>query len=211
MSISVYEWDDFGCNHEISDMCQSHDCRDQLLRLKTLNPDFKATLFAIPAEMTLELIKWCRDNNDWIELGVHGFRHSSNYECNEWTYEQMDSAMATVSQFNAFVPVFRAPGWQISDDCLKWLDEHCWIVADQSYNDARRPEKMKAYVNNGGQFHILNETVNWEPWHIEAYHGHVWNVGSVGSEPNGIYEDFDKVSELVKNAETFQFITELFV
>lgn len=197
------DWDDFGCDHIISDMCQSHDCRDQLMRLKELNPDFKATLFAIPAEMTLELIKWCRDNNNWIELGVHGFRHSSNYECSEWTYEQMDSAMATVSQFNAFVPVFRAPGWQISDECFKWLLDHRWIVADQGYNDERRPEGLRAHVNYNGNFQANGKG-------IESYHGHVWNVGSVGSDPNGIYEDFEKVSELVKNAKDFQFISELF-
>lgn len=200
----IFEWDDFGANHEISSVCQSHDCRDQLFRLKKINEDFKATLFAVPAEMTLELIKWCRDNNDWIELAVHGFTHSSNYECDKWTYDQMDSAMATTSQFAAFVPIFRAPGWQISDDCLRWLADHNWVVADQHYNNDRRPESLNAFVNTNGVF-----TANSEE--VKAYHGHVWNVGSVGSVPaNGIYEDFDNVQKLVKEADNFQFISELF-
>lgn len=205
----IYEWDDFGANHEISDMCQSHDCRDQLQRLKGIAPDFKATLFAIPAEMTMELLQWCKKNANWIELAVHGFGHISNYECQNWTYEQMDIAMATVGSFKAFVPIFRAPGWQISDDCLKWLKDHDWVVADQSYNDDRRPD-MKAYVNSNGNFTVRLPGEEIEK-SIEAYHGHCWNVGGVGSVPaNGIYEDFDNVKKLVEEAENFQFVSELF-
>lgn len=199
----IFEWDDFGANHEISDKCQSHDCRDQLMRLKELNPDFKATLFAIPAEMTMELQQWCAHNSSWIELAVHGFLHSSNYECEKWTYEQMDNAMSLTAQLGIFTKVFRAPGWQISDECLRWLKEHDWVVADQGYNDDRRPGNMKAYINYDGTFWCKYKEQNTVE--VRAYHGHTWNVGW-----NGIYEDWDKVSDLVKNAETFQFVSELF-
>lgn len=210
----IFEWDDFGCDHVISDMCQSHDCRDQLLRLKKVNPDFKATLFAVPAEMTMELLQWCKRNGDWIELAVHGFGHISNYECSDWSAEQMGVAMASVAGFGAFVPVFRAPGWQISDGCYEWLKENNWIVADQGYNDERRPKDLKAYVNYNGQFkaYPLGHDVGADDFiEVQAYHGHVWNVGSVGSNPNGIYEDYDNVEKLVREAKTFQFVSELFV
>jgi hypothetical protein len=40
---------------------------------------------------------------------------------------------------------------------------------------------------------------------VEAYHGHTWDVGW-----NGIYEDFTKVSELVKKQAHFKFVSELF-
>lgn len=207
----IFEWDDFGCDHIISDQCQSHDCRDQLLRLKTLRPEFKATLFAIPAEMTMELLQWCKKNAAWIELAVHGFGHISNYECSDWTYEQMDIIMKTVGSFKAFVPIFRAPGWQISDDCLKWLADNNWIVADQSYNDERRPKELRAYINYDGEFKIYRPIGSNSPAEVvymkqEAYHGHTWNVGW-----NGIYEDYDKVESLVREAEDFKFISELFV
>lgn len=204
----VFEWDDFGCNHEISDMCQSHDCRDQLLRLKKVNPAFKATLFAIPAEMTLEMIQWCMKHADWIELAVHGFGHISNYECAEWTYTQMDVAMKTAANFRTYTRVFRAPGWQISQDCFTWLMDNDWIVADQSYNNDRRP-KMKTYLNTDGRFSV--EFPDGKGYPVDAYHGHVWNVGSVGSNPNGIYEDYDTVERLVREAEEFKFVSELFV
>lgn len=211
MSISVYEWDDFGCNHEISSMCQSHDCRDQLLRLKEVNPDFKATLFSIPGEMTFELLKWCHDNKDWIELAYHGLFHSSNYECEKMSYEEFDSMMLAfqVCYGAYFVEGFRAPGWQISDDVFQWLEDNDWWVADQSYNDQRRPN-MNAYVNMNGQFIVHNRnSANYLP--VDAYHGHTWNVGSVGSVPaNGIYEDYDNVERLVRESKEFKFVSELF-
>ncbi len=198
----ICEWDDFGCDHIISEQCQSHDCRDQLLRLKELNPKFKATLFAIPAEMTMELLGWCQRNSSWIELAVHGFFHSSNYECEKMGYKDFDFLMGAFSAIinKNFVRVFRAPGWQISDDCLKWLADHDWIVADQDYNDARRPLNLKSYVYSDS-----TKTFRAAGNPVEAYHGHTWNVGW-----NGIYEDYDKVEGLVKEAEEFKFVTEAF-
>lgn len=205
----TFEWDDFGCNHEISAACQSHDCRDQLLRLKEVNPGFKATLFAIPAEMTMELFRWCADNSAWIELAVHGFSHESNYECEKWTYAQMDAAMSLVANFGSFSKIFRAPGWQISDDCIQWLQAKGWVLCDQGYNDDRRPAYMNAYINYDGKFTVSPKT--GDPKEVEAYHGHVWNVGGVGSVPaNGIYEDYENVEKLVRGAKDFQFISELF-
>lgn len=205
----IFEWDDFGCNHEISTMCQSHDCRDQLLRLKAVNPAFKATLFAIPGEMTYELLEWCFKNNDWIELAVHGFYHTDNWECEkiEWSKIQANMDLFEEMIDLYFVKGFRAPGWQISQDMFEWLEDNGWWVADQSYNDDRRPKELKAYVNYNGNFTAFDGK---NPFGVEAYHGHTWNVGVHGGEPNGIYEDYDKVERLVREAENFQFISELF-
>lgn len=198
----VFEWDDFGANHIISDMCQSHDCRDQLLRLKEIRGDFKATLFAIPAEMTFELASWCHENNNWVELAWHGFGHTSNYECEKMSYEMFGW---WVEEYKKNIPmidllfknIFRAPGWQISTEAMQWLTDHDWILADQSYNDDRRP-KVNVWRNNNNVFDANGEEV-------PAYHGHTWNVGW-----NGIYEDFDKVDELVRQAVDFKFVSELF-
>lgn len=206
----IFEWDDFGANHEISDMCQSHDCRDVLLLLKKVNPVFKATLFAIPGEMTWELLEWCRANDSWIELAVHGFYHRSNYECEKMTYEEFDNLMDEFYEVidRCFVKGFRAPGWQISDDIYKWLKDNDWWVADQDYNNDRRPTALPAYVNYDGQFVVQkpSEYISSTYIEVDAYHGHTWNVGW-----NGIYEDFEKVKELVKTTDDFKFVSELFV
>lgn len=201
----LFEWDDFGANHIISDMCQAHDCRDQLDKLHIMNPAFKATLFAIPGEMTLEMLGWCKANSSWIELGVHGFFHTSNYECEKMSTADFAYMMNLFNPIiaNNFAKLFRAPGWQISDGALQWLADHDWIVADQSYNDNRRPLNLKSYVNDNGNFRVAGEAV-------EAYHGHVWDVGTKGNAPNGIYEDFENVKELVSKCEEFKFVTEYF-
>ena len=203
--MAVFEWDDFGANHVISDMCQSHDCRDKLLELKEINPDFKATLFAIPGEMTYELLEWSKKNKSWVELAYHGIFHSSNYECERMTYNEFNFKMTAleIAYGNYFVQGFRAPGWQISDGIYRWLQERDWWIGDQGYNDDRRPAYMDAFVNYGGKFKVLPRVGN--PYDVEVYHGHTWDVGW-----NGIYEDFEKVKVLVNEAKDFQFVSELF-
>jgi len=200
----VVDFDDFGCTHIQSADIQSHDCRDKLDALHYANSSFKVTLFAIPAEMTYELAKWCKANSQWVELAVHGIFHNSNYECEKMTYEEFDSHIASLKPMldNFFVKGFKAPGWQISDDIYKWLLEHEWWVADQSYNNMRRPRELKAYVNNNGNFVAWNGDQDTD---IEqAWHGHTWNC--VG---NGIYETYSDVEQVVKAADSFQFVSEV--
>lgn len=191
----VFDSDDFGCNHEISDMCQSHDCRDILDRLHVANFKFKATLFAIPAEMTPELIGWCQANSSWIELAQHGFFHNSNYECEKMSYEDFDWLMNQFKPItgNNFVRGFKAPGWQISDDCLRWLKDNGWWVADQAYNNERRPEGLPVYI------------INDNP-EVTSIHTHTWNC--VG---NGVYELFDQLLEQTKDEIKFKFVSEVVV
>jgi hypothetical protein len=167
--------------------------------LHYVNGLFKVTLFAIPGEMTAELCEWCKANNSWIELAVHGFFHRNNYECEKMTYEEFDSNMnffqGMIGEY--FTKGFKAPGWQISEGIYQWLTEHDWWIADQSYNDMRRPIGLKAYVNNNGVFLAQGNKV-------DAWHGHTWNC--VG---NGIYERFDELKEIVRQAQDFKFISEV--
>lgn len=198
----IFDADDFGVDFVISDMCQSHDCRDILKALHEINPKFKATLFAVPAEMTMELLVWCTANSDWIELGVHGFKHDSNYECEKWTYEQMGNAMSLVANLGAFVKGFKAPGWQISDECLQWLSDKGWWVADKDYNNDRRPKNLKAYVNyNGNDMRVHHQDKVSDI--IPATHHHVWNCMG-----NGVYEQFDYLKDLVSKQDDWKFVSE---
>jgi len=182
----VFDSDDMGANHVISDMCQSHDCRDALDKLHLINPAFKATLFAIPGEMTPELMDWCIHNNNWIELAVHGIYHYSNYECEKMSYDRFGGLMGSfISDY--FVKGFKAPGWQISDDIYRWLLDHGWWVADQPYNDERRPKELPVYKVGDNSIHT-----------------HTWNC--VG---NGIYEMYDQIADRIKDETEFKFISEV--
>lgn len=192
----IIDMDDFGCNHEISDMCQSHDCRDVLLQFKEANPAFKATLFAIPNEMTTELLDWSWRERDWIELAVHGFKHDSNYECENITDEHFGDNMQRYqdrlisphwTDTKYFVKGFKAPGWMISDGVYDWLLRNGWWVADQAYNDDRRPKDLPVYK--------IGEN---------SEHFHTWNC--VG---NGVYEKFDYIMDRIKDETDFKFVSEV--
>ncbi len=201
----IFDSDDFGANHVISDQCQSHDCRDKLDGLHYVNPNFKVTLFAIPGEMTAELAEWCNANRQWVELAVHGLFHSSNWECNEMGYDQIAEKMAFFEPMldNYFVRGFKAPGWQISDDWYKWLKDNDYWVADKSYNNGRRPDELPAYVNyEGNDMKVWYNGVESES--IPAYHGHTWDVGW-----NGIYEDFENIKARVDGETEFRFVSEI--
>lgn len=219
----VIDFDDFGATHVITGMCESHDCRGQLDKLHFRNMNFRVTLFAIPDYMTTELLNWCKANESWVELAVHGIGHTSNYECEKMTYEEFDKAMKDPLRSyiidTYFKKIFKAPGWQISDGIFKWLKDNDWIVADQSYNNDRRPEELKAYVNFDGKFKVYSsirddsmpdQDLPTESPYIESWHGHTWNVGEKGSTPNGIYEAFDEIVEAIKGVEEFKFVSELF-
>lgn len=198
----VFDADDLGCNRIISDMCQSHDCRDKLDEFHYTNPNFKATLFAIPAQMTYELLEWCKANESWIELAVHGVTHSSNYECSEMTYEEFDYAIAPFLGMieDYFVKGFKAPGWQVSDGVYQWLETHNWWVADQSYNNNRRPILLPAYVNDSGEFYIHGH----DKGNFDGKHYHTWDC--VG---NGVYELSDQIKQDITGVEEFKFVSEV--
>lgn len=200
----VWDSDDFGCSHVISDQCQSHDCRDKLDEFHYTNPNFKATLFAIPSQMTYDLLDWCEANKSWIELAVHGFTHSSNYECSEMNYEEFDSLMDKYEDMfeTFFVKGFKAPGWQISDACYEWLLDNGWWVADQSYNDKRRPD-LPAYINYGGDFGVTG-VPGITGLKINGKHYHTWDC--VG---NGVYELSDQIKQDISNETEFKFISEI--
>lgn len=197
----VWDADDFGANHIISDQTQSHDCRDKLDEFHYANQNFKATLFAIPAQMTYELAEWCKANSSWVQLAVHGIFHSSNYECEKMTYEEFDQGLSPLKFMidEYFVNGFKAPGWQISDGVYRWLRDHSWWVADQAYNNERRPKELRVYVNNNGTFHIPGQEPNFK-----GLHYHTWDC--VG---NGVYEMSDQIKQDIKDETEFRFIDEV--
>jgi hypothetical protein len=85
-----------------------------------------------------------------------------------------------------FVNGFKAPGWQISDDCYRVLDERGWWVADQHLEDGRRPVGLRTYFYEDG-----------------GWHGHIQDWGS-----NGIDETWDELREAVSNCDRFEFASE---
>jgi peptidoglycan/xylan/chitin deacetylase (PgdA/CDA1 family) len=183
----VFDFDDFGKDEVISDQCQTRDCRKELETLKKENPKFKVTLFAVPTKMTPQLLIWAKENEDWIELALHGWNHNDNYECSEWTYEQCTRFISDPSFLEHFTRGFKAPGWQISNMCYEALNDAGYWVADQEYNNERRPDDLPTYIVGDN-----------------SYHGHTWDCCG-----NGIIEDWDRLLEKVKKTQNFKFVSEV--
>lgn len=164
---------------DFDDFAQENNRLDLLWQLKTLRRDLKVTVFAIPG---LGTTAFWEAVPDWIELAVHGWAHPTPRECERWSYNEMAKSMNRVHP--RFVHGFKAPGWQISNGCYEWLRENDWWVADQDYNDERRPPELPVYK-------------------IDGWHGHIQDVCG-----NGLAETLSVVSRVVLNADAFRFASE---
>lgn len=165
---------------DLDDFSLMNNRLDLLWQLKAMRPDFKMTAFAVPALGTSEF--W-ESVPTWIELAVHGWKHPTPRECEEWDYHTMDKYMRRVHP--RFVHGFKAPGWQISDSSYRWLQRHGWWVADQDYNDSRRPEDLAVYK-------------------VTGWHGHIQDVCG-----NGLVESWPQVVRIVNTTKEFRFASEM--
>jgi len=153
---------------------------------KAKYPKFKITLFTIPNKTSREMVNLLKRNEDWIELAVHGFNHSSNFECYDWDYDKTKDLMSNL-QARGYYKNFKAPGWTITPDLCgypagenqliskdkqavyKALNELDFIVTDRHYNRERRVE--------GGKYICVD-------CQLDLIHMHTWDMPR-GSEPNG--------------------------
>jgi hypothetical protein len=192
---------------DTDDLYEGHDRMDLLQQLRAANPLFKMTAFAVPALCSDEYIE---SLPAWIEVVPHGWAHGGPgcpdaHECANWTYERMWELIEEINGRSARwsngrvihdregvttqwrTSGFKAPGWQISDGCYQALaDAHFW-VADQHYNDHRRPAGLDVHCEGDGD-------------HV---HTHVQNVCG-----NGLEELFPTLLEKVRAATTFEFVSE---
>lgn len=176
---------------------------------KAKYPKFKITLFTIPNKTSREMVDLLRKHSDWIELAVHGFNHSSNFECFDWDYEKTRELMEPLEK-RGFVKNFKAPGWTITPDLCgypagenqliskdkqavyKALADLEFVVTDRHYNRERRLPNEK-YI-----------CVDCQP---DIVHMHTWDMPR-GSEPNG-YRQVEEIQRVPWNQETdFYFMSE---
>ncbi len=116
------------------------------------------TLFTIPGLTDPHWLEEVRLARPWLEFVPHGATHPHSRECQHWTGEDTRRYISEISLRFGFAKVneapgrgrlltrgFKAPGWQISDATLQVLSEMSWWVADQPYNQGRRPKGMRYY------------------------------------------------------------------
>lgn len=168
---------------DFDDFYDANQGMSHLEALRECNAGFKCTVFAVPAKCSAEMLVVLPP---WIEVAVHGLHHNTARESEKWTREDMHRALDIAEQLPRFVKGFKAPGWQISDACYDVLNERGYWVADQPYNNDRRPGDLPSYVIGEG-----------------SWHGHIQNVCG-----NGLVETFPELHSAVCHCGTFQFVSE---
>lgn len=168
---------------DTDDLFDGNDRLDLLQRLKDANPLFRMTAFCVPM---LGSESYWESLPSWIEVVGHGEFHPHPREAEGWSYEKaLDVLLALPDRF---VNGWKSPGWQISDGTYEALLELDYWVADQPYNDARRPEGLRVHRLGDGD-------------HV---HTHVQDC-----EGNGLEETFDTLLERVSTASSFELISEV--
>jgi len=191
-----------------SDDTEDHFERNGLNYLfywKAKYPRFKISLFTIPNKTSREMISLLEKHSDWIELLVHGFTHSSNFECFDWDYQKTKELMQPLTRYKK---IFKAAGWTITPDLCgyparedqaifkdkqavyKALKDMDFIVCDRHYNKPRRVD---------GKYICID-------CNLDIVHMHTWPMPQ-GSEPNG-YNQVEINGTPWDHETTFKFMSE---
>lgn len=162
---------------DFDDLMDGNDPLDVLEILKDRDPNFKVTLFAIPTRCSEFLLEKYKTRSDWIELGIHGWRHS-RHECLAWTSEEtVEKLHLARAIYPGFAPVFKAPNWEMCDEVYQGLMTEKVIVADHIRNLEICPQQAPQYV--------YNRRVRHDPY--QRIHGHIqnWNGTGLTEKANG--------------------------
>lgn len=174
---------------DTDDLYEGHDRLDLLHQLKDANPLFRMTAFTIPSLASDDYVE---SLPAWIEVVPHGDLHgdppTDGGEWKNWSYERTWEFIYTIqARSPRWQRGAKAPGWQISDEALEAFADAEWWVADQSYNDGRRPYGLRVHREGDG----------------DHLHTHVQNVCG-----NGLEEIWPQIVARVTAAKSFQLVSE---
>jgi hypothetical protein len=130
---------------DLDDFCDDNNSLDLLVNLKKEIPSFKVNLFTIIGRCSNDFLTYVKTELPWADLIPHGFLHLTSRECEDWDFKKSISYLDYIKQFN-LTAGFKAPGWMISDAMYLALYRERYFVADQIYNNKRRPMALKSYL-----------------------------------------------------------------
>lgn len=171
---------------DVDDFYETNHRLDLIDEIKFRLPDFKATMFTVIGRCSLAWLRFVQEQYPWLDMVPHGLVHSTARECEAWDY------LTSIHYLNfadglGITRGFKAPGWQISDAMYQALQVKGYWVADQEYNNHRRPAGLRAYLLDSP----------------DKLHFHVQNVCG-----NGLEESLDKILSL-DNARGFGFVKDV--
>jgi hypothetical protein len=111
----------------------------------------------------------------YINMIPHGWLHPTPRECEKWTYTESFNYLWKINDLG-LTHGFKAPGWQISDGMYRALVDFKYWVADQHYNDNRRPQELPVF------------------FHRDEHHFHIGHMG--GHNANEIELHIDRLLQM---------------
>lgn len=106
-----------------------------LVRLREALPGFKATLFAIPSEMSerdwreIELFNTATSGGNWLRVAPHGFKHIKG-ECRmRRRYRRQAGLLADIASDQRWTKLFKAPWYGYDAGCIQLLHSHGFAIA----------------------------------------------------------------------------------
>jgi len=141
---------------DADDFYEGNDQLALLREIKRALPDFKITVFTVIGRCSYVWLREIKEDYSWIDMVPHGLLHETSRECERWDYAESIHYLKFLEPYD-LTKGFKAPGWQISNDMYQALKFRKYWVADQAYNDARRPADLPAYIldaPNKLHFHI---------------------------------------------------------
>ncbi len=155
----VHPEEDGGVVVDVDDFHDENAGLELLDRVRGEVEGFRATLFAVVGRTSRRFLdrEW-RPRSDWLEIVPHGWLHETPRECERWEDFRCRAYLDTIEtswRAKYYERGFKAPGWQISDAMYVELLDRGWWVADQTYNNARRPPELRAYLlDRPGRVHF---------------------------------------------------------
>ncbi len=168
---------------DFDDLHEHNHLLHRFHELHDLNPQFRVTVFAVPA---LGTDAFWDSLPEWMEVAMHGWLHPHPREAEAWSYGQALEVMGRKPE--RFVCGWKSPGWQISEGTYEAVQELGWWLADHPENTLRRPDGIRT--------HVLGTGDHW--------HGHIQDVCG-----NGIEETWDDLKAAVASADSFELISEV--
>jgi hypothetical protein len=182
---------------------------DVFLKLKEHFPDFKVSMFTIPAprkcdygpylikDQTLEEVK---KHLDWIQIIPHGFTHEHSHEMEHYNYNTFKALIPKIEEiFNKdgvpFVKGFKAPHWRWSKGVVDALDELGWWGAVLREDKMPKTKRFYRYT------HLLNEPFWESDLEVLKLHGHVFGT------KNDIGRCYENMLKLPKDTQ-FYYVTD---
>jgi len=204
---------------DLDDFCEDTRSLADLRRLDELRaviPTFKATLFTIGGRCSKGFIADIKASRPWLDLVAHGWTHQTNRECEQWNADTCREVLAASRIMGLTTRGFKAPGWQISDGCYQALLEEGYWIADQHYNDTRRPADLEAYCLDPSGFAAFTvflkvDESGWKSHQIKAVarqiHGHLGHLG--GHNANALEIIAPHILAAAEHDTDFRFISEV--